>query len=46
MQKDLSLLTDKELQRLRKEKEDEISRYNNLQLSKKVGLNSAYGALG
>jgi len=24
----------------------EISRYNNLQLSKKVGLNSAYGAMG
>lgn len=30
----------------KKEYADQIARYNNLQLAKKVGLNSAYGALG
>jgi DNA polymerase elongation subunit (family B) len=30
----------------RKELENTIARYNNLQLAKKVGLNSAYGAMG
>lgn len=46
MQKNLSTLTDKELQEYRGQLERDIARYDNLQLAKKVSLNSAYGALG
>jgi DNA polymerase elongation subunit (family B) len=43
---DMSSLTNEELLKLEKQTENSISRYNNLQLAKKVSLNSAYGALG
>jgi DNA polymerase elongation subunit (family B) len=46
MQKNLSTLTDKELQEYRRQLDKDIAKYNNLQLAKKVSLNSAYGALG
>jgi DNA polymerase elongation subunit (family B) len=42
----VSDLTDNELRSQRQTAIDEISRYNNLQLAKKVTLNSAYGAIG
>jgi hypothetical protein len=43
---DFSKLSTEELQARRVEVENKIARYNNLQLAKKVTLNSAYGALG
>ena len=43
---DLSTLSDAELKNLQQEKKYEISKFKNLQLAKKVQLNSAYGALG
>lgn len=43
---ELSKLTDDELRELKQQKEFEISKFKNLQLAKKVQLNSAYGALG
>lgn len=46
MQKTPSTLTDKELQEYRRQLEKDIARYDNLQLAKKLSLNSAYGALG
>jgi hypothetical protein len=46
MQKDLTQLNMEDLRALRKQVEMDISRYKNLQLAKKVQLNSAYGALG
>jgi len=48
-QKDLttvSLTALKELERFRNMKEQEIAKYKNLQLAKKLQLNSCYGALG
>jgi hypothetical protein len=46
MQKDISQLTNEELQEYRRNLEKDIAKFNNLQLAKKVSLNSAYGALG
>jgi len=46
MQKNLLTLTNEELQEYRRELEKNIAKYNNIQLAKKVSLNSAYGALG
>jgi hypothetical protein len=46
MQKDISQLTNKELQEYRGQLERDIAKNNSLQLAKKVSLNSAYGALG
>ena len=43
---DLTQLTDKELRELRMRTETEISRLDNMQMAKKIQLNSAYGALG
>jgi hypothetical protein len=43
---DLSNYTDEELRLLHTQTVNDISRYNNLQLAKKVSLNSAYGAIG
>jgi DNA polymerase elongation subunit (family B) len=43
---DLSSLSNDDLLALFKKTKNNISRYNNLQLAKKVSLNSAYGALG
>src|SRR6056300_433337 len=39
-------LSDKELRRLRTNAEKEISRCNNIQMARKIQLNSAYGAIG
>jgi len=39
-------MTKEELLTRRKQLERDISKYKNLQLAKKVQLNSAYGALG
>lgn len=39
-------MTKEELLARRKQLEKDISKYKNLQLAKKVQLNSAYGALG
>jgi len=44
--KELSTLSDKELITYKEEVFFNISRYKNLQMAKKVQLNSAYGALG
>lgn len=44
--KNLKELSDKELLQYKQETVFNISRYKNLQLAKKVQLNSAYGALG
>jgi len=41
----LTTLTDDELISLYKKKENEVSKYNNLQMSRKIALNSAYGIL-
>jgi len=41
-----SNLSDKELVKMREIKEKEISRYNNIQMARKIQLNSAYGAIG
>jgi hypothetical protein len=46
MQKDITQLTNEELQEYRRRLEKDIARFDNLQLSKKLSLNSAYGALG
>ena len=46
MQKDLTSMTGEELVAYRKQVENRISKFKNLQLAKKVQLNSAYGALG
>ena len=46
MQKNYSTMTIKELQEYRRHLDKEIARYENLQLAKKLSLNSAYGALG
>lgn len=46
MQEDLTRLTMEELQVLRKQTVNEIARCHNMQLAKKIQLNSAYGALG
>lgn len=43
---DLTKLSNEELQKLKKKYSYEVSKYKNLQLAKKVQLNSAYGALG
>lgn len=42
---DYSKLTDKELTELREQTARNIVRFNNLQMAKKISLNSAYGAL-
>ena len=39
-------LSDNELRRLRTNAEKEISRCNNIQMARKIQLNSAYGAIG
>lgn len=46
MQKDLTTMTMEELQVLRKQTINEIAQCHNMQLAKKIQLNSAYGALG
>ena len=46
MQKNLTQLNTEDLRAHRKQVEMSISRYSNLQLAKKVQLNSAFGALG
>lgn len=46
MQKDLTTLNTEGLRAYRMRIEAQISRFANLQLAKKVQLNSAYGALG
>lgn len=45
MQEDLSALRKEELLARREQLIKEISRYHNMQLAKKIQLNSAYGAL-
>lgn len=42
---DYTQLTDKELRELRTQKQKEIAQTHNMQLAKKIQLNSAYGAL-
>jgi hypothetical protein len=42
----LEQLTMEELQELRRQTINEIARCNNMQMAKKIQLNSAYGALG
>lgn len=46
MQKDISTLSLKELKAYQSELKNHISKYRNLQMAKKVTLNSAYGTLG
>lgn len=43
---DLTTLTNEEIAALRMSTVKEISRFDNLQMAKKIQLNSAYGALG
>ena len=43
---DYSKLSDEELRLLHTQKSKEIARNNNLQMAKKICLNSAYGAIG
>lgn len=45
MSKNLNALSDEELLELRKNTVKEIARCHNMQLAKKIQLNSAYGAL-
>ena len=45
MQEDLSAMRKEDLVARREQLVKQISRYNNLQMSKKIQLNSAYGAL-
>lgn len=45
MQKDLSAMGKEELLAHRKEVKKQIGKYKNLQMAKKVSLNSLYGAL-
>lgn len=44
--KDLSKLSNAELIELKKQTENDISKYHNFQLVRKIQLNSAYGAIG
>tara|TARA_Y100000296_G_C5155508_1_gene248813 strand:- start:1561 stop:1698 length:138 start_codon:yes stop_codon:yes gene_type:complete len=44
--KDYSKLGEGQLQELRSKKIEEISRCNNIQMARKIALNSCYGALG
>lgn len=44
--KDLSKLSNTELIELKKQTENDISKYHNFQLVRKIQLNSAYGAIG
>lgn len=46
MQKNLETMTMEELQEYRKHCLNNVSKFKNFQLVKKVQLNSAYGALG
>lgn len=46
MQKNLKELTTEDLRAYRMQVEKHISEYKNIQVAKKVQLNSAYGALG
>lgn len=46
MQKDITKMTTEELLEHRSSIEKEIARSHNMQLAKKIQLNSAYGALG
>ena len=46
MAKDYSKLTDAELIELKRQTENDISKYHNFQLVRKIQLNSAYGAIG
>jgi ribosomal protein L29 len=46
MQKDLTQMTKEELLEHRNSLEKEIARCHNMQLAKKIQLNSVYGALG
>lgn len=43
---DLTKLTDNELIKLKQKTEKEISTYNNIQMARKVSLNSCYGSIG
>lgn len=43
---DLSNISDSDLLKLKKKLNNEVSKYHNFQLAKKVQLNSAYGAMG
>ncbi len=45
MQKDLSAMRKEELLAHREQLIKDVSRYHNLQMAKKIQLNSAYGAL-
>jgi len=45
-QVELSTLTNEEIAAFRRQTVNDISRYHNLQMAKKIQLNSAYGALG
>jgi DNA polymerase elongation subunit (family B) len=46
LNKPISEMTDSELQQYEKKLEFDISKYHNFQLTKKIQLNSAYGAMG
>lgn len=46
MDKDLTQMTKEELLEHRAQLEKEIARCHNMQIAKKIFLNSAYGALG
>lgn len=46
MSKDLTKLTDAQLFALKSKTENDISKYHNFQLVRKIQLNSAYGAIG
>ena len=43
---DLTSLTNEEISALRESTVKKVSRLNNLQMARKIQLNSAYGALG
>lgn len=45
MTTDLSTLSMEDLEELREQLEAEVTQMNNLQMAKKICLNSAYGAL-
>lgn len=45
MSEDYTTLTDKELRELRTQLQKEVAQSHNMQLAKKIQLNSAYGAL-
>ncbi len=46
MSKNYANMTTEELQSLRGQIENDISKYRNFQLARKIQLNSAYGAIG